>query len=153
LTDGYTKPKLINTRFSVTGKNTYQIVDRKGNNDTNIYDAGSQFDLDTSLYKQSNNIPKLYLDKVYSGGILPVGNYHFYFTYSDADGNETDFVCESGLVSIFIGNSIKSIRQGFRNENSFKGIKFSLTNIDPSYSYINVYYTKSTGDIHENMNT
>lgn len=150
MTDGYSKPKLINTRFSTTGKNTYQIVDRKGNNDTNIYNEGTQFELDTSLYKLSSNIPKLVLNEVYSGGMLSVGNYHFYLTYSDADRNETDFVCESGMVSVFVGNTIKSIRQGFRNENSFKGIRFTLKNIDPAYSYVNVYYTRSTGDIHQN---
>jgi hypothetical protein len=38
MTDGFSKPRLVNTRFSSTGKNTYEIVDRKGNNDTNIYD-------------------------------------------------------------------------------------------------------------------
>jgi hypothetical protein len=78
------------------------------------------------LYKQTSNIPKLILNEVYSGGVLQVGNYHFYFTYADSDKNETDFVCESGLVSIFIGNTAKSIRQGFRNENAFKGIRFTL---------------------------
>jgi hypothetical protein len=31
---------MINSRFSATGKNTYEVVDRKGNNDTNIYDQG-----------------------------------------------------------------------------------------------------------------
>ena len=38
INDGLNKPKLINSRFSATGKNTYEIIDRKGNNDTNIYD-------------------------------------------------------------------------------------------------------------------
>lgn len=153
LTDGNSKPRLINTRFSSTGKNTYQIVDRKGNNDTNIYDQGEQFDIDTSLYKLTSNIPKLKLQYVYQGGQLSVGNYHFYITYADSDGNETDFVAESGLISLFLGNDPRSIRQGFRNENSFKGIKLILSNIDPAYSYINIYYTRSTGDILQNSET
>jgi hypothetical protein len=38
INDGINIPRLINSRFSATGKNTYEIVDRKGNNDTNIYD-------------------------------------------------------------------------------------------------------------------
>ena len=67
------------------------------------------------------------------GGKLPVGNYHFYFRYADADGNETDFVAESGLVSIFIGNTPSSIRSGFRNEDSHKSVQFLLTNIDNAY--------------------
>jgi hypothetical protein len=40
INDGLNVPRLINSRFSATGKNTYEIVDRKGNNDTNIYDSG-----------------------------------------------------------------------------------------------------------------
>jgi hypothetical protein len=75
------------------------------------------------LYKLTSYIPKLTLSAVYSGGQLPVGNYHFYLTYSDSDGNETDFIAESGLISLFIGTDSHSIRQGFRNENSFKGVK------------------------------
>ena len=153
LSDGYSKPKLINSRFSATGKNTYEIVDRKGNNDTNIYNQGDAFEVDTSLYKQTAYISKLYLKTVYQGGQLSVGNYHFYLTYADADGNETDFVAESGMVSLFLGNDVYSSRQGFRNENSFKGIKLGLTNIDPGYSYINVYFTRCTGDIFQNADT
>ena len=38
INDGINVPRLINSRFSATGRNTYEIVDRKGNNDTNIYD-------------------------------------------------------------------------------------------------------------------
>jgi len=87
---------------------------------------------------------------VYQGGNLSVGNYHFYFRYTDADGNETDFVAESGLVSIFKGNTFYSITSGFRDENSFKSVKFILSDIDPAYSYVKVYYTKSTSDIFEN---
>ena len=80
LNDGKNKPRLINSRFSATEKNQYQIVDRKGNNDTNIYDQGSQFDLDTSLYKQVIEIPKLRLVSINAGGNLSVGNYHFQFS-------------------------------------------------------------------------
>ena len=55
INDGKNTPKLINSRFSVTGQNQYQIIDRKGNNDTNIYDEAS-FDIDTSLYKNYTKI-------------------------------------------------------------------------------------------------
>ena len=40
LNDGVNIPRLINSRFTITGKNTYKVVDRKGDNDTNIYDQG-----------------------------------------------------------------------------------------------------------------
>lgn len=130
INDGKNKPRLINSRFSATARNKYQIVDRKGNNDTNIYDQGSQFDIDTSLYKRVIEIPKLKLVGVSEGGRLPVGNYHFYFRYADADGNETDFVAESGLVSLFIGSNPASVRTGFREEDSHKLVRLLLSNID-----------------------
>jgi hypothetical protein len=49
---------MINSRFSATGRNTYEIIDRKGNNDTNIYDKES-FDTDVSLYKKATTIAKI----------------------------------------------------------------------------------------------
>lgn len=153
INDGKNVPRLINSRFSATSKNQYQIVDRKGNNDTNIYDQGAQFDIDTSLYKRVVEIPRLRFIGINGGGKLPVGNYHFYFRYADADGNETDFVAESGLVSIFIGNDPSSTRTGFRNEDSHKSIHFLLTNVDSAYQYVNVYYTRTTSDVFENPTT
>lgn len=153
INDGKNKPRLINSRFSATERNKYQIVDRKGNNDTNIYDQGDQFDLDTSLYRQTVEIPTVQFLGVNNGGIVPIGNYHFYFKYADADGNETDFVAESGLVSVFIGTTPQSIYTGFRNESSNKLVQLRLSNIDPAYQYVNVYYTRSTSDIYENATT
>ena len=151
INDGINVPRLINSRFSATGKNTYEIVDRKGNNDTNIYDQGEQFDIDTSLYKRVIKIPKIDFRGVSAGGDLKVGNYHFYFKLSDADGNETDFVGESGLVSVFIGfNDYFSVTTGNKNENSFKCVNFQITNIDSSYDYVTVYYSRSTADGQEN---
>ena len=150
INDGKNPPRLINSRFSPLGKGKYQIVDRKGDNDTNIYDQGSQFESDTSLYKTYVGIPKLEFINVYQNGNLPVGNYHFYFRYVDADGNETDFVAESGMVSVFKGSQHGSIHSGFRDENSYKSIRFILSNVDPAYQYVNVYYTRSTSDIDQN---
>ena len=144
INDGKNIPRLINSRFSPTEKNHYQIVDRKGDNDTNIYDQGDQFDIDTSLYKRTIKIPKLKFDGVYPGGNLGVGNYHFFFKYVDSDGNETDWIAESGLVSVFLGNTPQSIESGFGNQNSKKLVKFTLSNIDSAYNYVKVYYSKET---------
>lgn len=149
LNDGLNSPKLINSRFSVTEKNEYQIVDRKGNNDSNIYDE-DQFDIETSLYKTSTTIPKVKLVEVAHGGSLSVGNYHFYFKLQDADGNSTDFIAESGLVSVFIGTTPHSINSGFVNQNSNKLIQLQLTNVDSAYPYVEVYYTRSTSEIKQN---
>ena len=150
INDGLNIPRLINSRFTVTGRNTYKIVDRKGDNDTNIYDQGTQFDVDTSLFKNVNKIPKLeYLGT--ATGNMKIGNYHFYFKYSDADGNESDWVAESGLVSVFMGNTPQSVNTGIKEENSIKSVRFRLSNIDIGYSYVKVYYTRYSADIDANL--
>lgn len=145
--DGKREPRLINSRFSATEKNQYQIVDRVGNSDTNLYDQGDQFDIDTSLLKKTKAVPKVTYNGTFAGGCMPIGNYHFYFKYADADGNETDFIAESGLTSVFIGTNPYNIRTGVREENSNKGVSFTLKNLDPGYQYVSVFYTKNTGDI------
>lgn len=151
LNDNRNIPRLINSRFSVLPKNRYEIVDRVGNNDTNIYDD-SQFDQDTSLYKVVNYIPKVKFNGVLSTGNLKVGNYNLYFKYADSDGNETDFVAESSIISCFLGNDKDpfSIQGGLRDENSHKSISITISNIDPAYDYIKVYYTRTTSDKEEN---
>lgn len=144
-------PRLVNSRFSVLQNNTYEIVDRIGNNDTNLYDS-EQFDLDTSLYKRINTIPTVTFNSVLPSGNLKVGNYVVYIKYADADGNETDFVGESGIISCFMGGDRDpfSINGGFRDNNSNKSIFLSVSNIDSSYDYIKVYYTRSTSDVDSN---
>lgn len=150
MNDGLNIPRLINNRFTVTGRNTYKVVDRKGDNDTNIYDQGDQFDVDTSLFKNVNKIPTLeYLGT--SSGNMPIGNYHFYFKYADADGNESDWVAESGLVSIFMGSTPQSVNTGIRDENSIKSVRFKLSNIDIGYAYVKVYYTRYSADVDSNF--
>lgn len=145
INDGKNSPMLINTRFSSTGMDTYQIVDRQGDNDTNIYDEDT-FSTDVSLYKSITTLPKLTFSGLGTGGNMRVGNYVFYFKLADSDGNETDFVAESGIVCCHIGNlnDPSSIQGGVEDNNSYKTVNFVLSNIDSAYNYINVYYTRST---------
>lgn len=144
-------PRLVNSRFSVLQNNTYEVVDRIGNNDTNLYD-NEQFDLDTSLYKRVNTIPTITFNSVLPSGNLKVGNYVIYIKYADADGNETDFVGESGIISCFIGGDRDpfSIDGGFRDQLASKSISLTVSDIDSSYDYIKVYYTRSTSDVDSN---
>lgn len=144
-------PRLVNSRFSVLQNNTYEVVDRIGNNDTNLYDS-EQFDLDTSLYKRVNTIPTITFNSVLPSGNLKVGNYVIYIKHADADGNETDFVGESGIISCFIGGDRDpfSIDGGFRDQLASKSISLTVSDIDSSYDYIKVYYTRSTSDVDSN---
>lgn len=154
LNDNLNQPRLINSRFSVTGMGTYQIVDREGDNDTNIYDKES-FDTDISLYKKASSIAKLRFVGLSSGGNLKVGNYNFYFKLADSDGNETDFIAESGVVTCHIGNvnEPSSIQGGIRDQSSYKAVHFVLSNLDASYNNVVVYYTRSSSDNLNNSET
>ena len=145
LNDDINSPKLINTRFTCLENNTYKIIERYKNNNTNIYRNDSvTFDLDTSLFKRITKIPTVQFMGLVPGGCNKVGNYNFYFKLADVDGNETDFIAESGTVSCFIGNDPQSIRGGLYDEDSQKMIKLVLSNIDSAYDYVKVYFTRTT---------
>ena len=143
LNDNKNIPRMINTRFAVTGNNSYEIADRTV--DSNIYDYDT-FDIQTSLYKRVNTIPKLEFVGIRDNGNLKVGNYTFYFKLADGDGNETDWIAQSSIVSCHIGNIRDpfSMRGGMENENSYKQVEFKLTNLDPSYNYVSIYYVRTT---------
>ena len=147
LNDDFNKPKLINSRFIVEEDNKFSVADRVGDIDTNIY-SKDNFEIEVGLVRVAQEIPTLALNSVESGGKLSVGSYSFYFKYADADGNETDFVAESGKVVCYVGNinEPQSIRGGLGFENSQKLVSFILSSIDLAFPYIKVYYTISTGD-------
>lgn len=150
LNDDRNTPKLINSRFTPREDRRYKIVDRKGNNDTNIYDLDS-VEQTTRLFKTTEKIPYVQFQGLYEGGALKAGNYVFYFKYSDADGNESDIITESGIVSCYIGkiNDPFSTKGGLANEVTNKIAKLSLTNLDTTYDYLNIYFTRSTSDYSE----
>lgn len=147
ITDRVNPPKIVNSRFYQTSTMTYEVADRKGNLDTNIY-SENNFKVETGLIKSVRTITTVDFLGIKDGGSMSIGNYTFYFRLADADGNESDFIAESGKVICHIGavNFPKSIRGGQQDENSNKLIKFKLKNLDLAYDYINIYYTRSTGD-------
>ena len=146
--------KLINSRFYLTDYNNYKIGDRKGNIDTNIY-TKENFISETNLIKTVNNLVKVDFNGLSEGGKMPIGNYTFYFKLADSDGNESDFIAESGRIVTHIGNinNPKTIRGGQFNENSGKTINITLKNLDLAYTYINVYYVRSTSEGISQINT
>lgn len=150
LNDNKNIPRLINSRFSVRAKNTYEIVDRIGENDTNIYNSET-FDKDTSLYFQYEDNPIISYEG-FVKGVLPVGQYCFYFTYCDSDENESDYIAESGLIPVFTGSDRDpmSIDGGIKNQVTTKGIKLKLTNVDKSYNYLKIYYVRYFADYQQN---
>lgn len=151
LNDGKSYPKLINTRFSPTGMSTYEVRDRRGIDDTNIYHE-DLLEQEINLFKQNIAITKVtYLGQAYSGS-LKVGSYTFYFKLEDSDGNLSDIIAESGIIKVYKGNST-SKNGGFRDENSLKSLSLRLDNIDKSYANLRVFYTRSTSDLNQNSIT
>jgi len=61
---------LVNSRFTAEELDTYRIIDRRGSNDTNIYEEDYLLQ-QTCLYKTSNIISQLSLDAIDLGGRLP----------------------------------------------------------------------------------
>ena len=150
LNDNKNIPRLINSRFSVREKNTYEIVDRIGENDTNIYNS-KYFNNDTSLYYQYTTIPTISFEELIDGQ-FPVGQYCFYITYCDSDGNESDIVSESNLIPLFIGGEgiPFSMDGGIKNERSNKGVLLKVSNLDTSYSFIKIKYIRYFADYQQN---
>ena len=146
--------KIVNSRFYLIDSNNYKIGDRKGNLDTNIY-TESNFKVEANLVKSVQSVVGLDFIGLLEDGNMKVGNYTFYFKLSDSDGNESDFIAESGKVVCHIGNisQPRFIRGGQMGENSGKSVRFRLKNIDLAYSYIHVYYTRSTGDSEQEITT
>ena len=140
-TDDKNPIRIINSYFRVESNNRFRIIDRVGNNDTNIYNEES-FSSTINLIIRSATIPKLtYLGQDSGSGQVTCGDYTYYFRYVDIDGNISDIIEQSGKVSVFIGEDPQEIRGGKPNERSNKTVKFKLENLDPAFSFINVTFT------------
>ena len=147
LNDDLNPPRIINSRFTVAEDKRYKIIDRKGENDTNLY-SDTNVDLETRLFKNYNRVPYATLEGLREGGNLKAGVYSFYFKYTDADGNESDIIAETGAIPVHDGkiNDPFSISGGIEDTNCNKIIKLKLKNIDTAYDYLNIYYMRSTGE-------
>lgn len=159
LTDDKNVPRLINSGFAVLENGKGKFVKRNQGVKTNYYTVES-IDRTTRLINNSEKFTYVELGKynkngeweqdgVQAGGQLKGGNYTFYFKFGDDDGNKTDIVCESGIVSIFKGtpNEPKTISGAFSNELTDKLVQLSLFNIDTNYSRIYAYYTREYCDL------
>lgn len=148
LNDGYNPPRLINSGFQVQDNYNAKIIKRYSGNNTNRYDVTNKtnFNLQTSLYRNFDKLSRFEYEGTKDGGDLKVGNYVFYTVSCDKDGNESDILCESGVISIFIGEDGNpfAVNGGTGNENSYKSILLKVVNIDSAYSYIKLYYSRTT---------
>lgn len=157
LNDGLNTPKLINTGFHVQDGGNYEIIERFGTNNTNRYNITDEdaFKIETSLYKDITKLSRFQYNGTQPGGQLQVGNYVFYAVSCDKDGNESDIICESGVVSVFFGTDGDpfSVKGGISNERTDKSIKLQVVNVDSCYKYLKIFYTRTTAGSNETATT
>lgn len=148
MVDDKNTPLLINSGFSVKENNTFEIVNRNQIEITNIYDE-DKLEQQSKLFRNLTLIPRFELNAVTNDGILKGGNYTFYLRLADNDYNKSDIVAESGIVSIFKGdtNNIKGISGTLMDEVTNKAIKFNLKNIDVTFSKVYLSYKRSYCDL------
>ena len=147
INDDIHPPRIINSRFSRIENNRFKIINRNQKQQTNLYKKG-YIDQQTRLFKNITTFPVIDLFNIDGTGQLKGGNYTFYFKYADEDFNKTDFVAESGIVSVFKGqlNNISSISGTLSDELTDKSITLKLSNLDRAYSRLYIYYTRDTSD-------
>lgn len=96
----------------------------------------------------TGNELNLQLDGIIAGGQIQYGNYIFYFRYLNQNFNPSSFIVESGPCQIYEGTmgSMYTVEGGQYAAVSDKKVMFTLSNLDQTYSYIEVAYTKYYGD-------
>lgn len=149
LTDNKHVPRIINSGFAKKENNQCEYIKRYGKDKhTNNYIPGI-VESQTRLFTSIDIYPTISLQSVSSGGNLQGGNYTFYFKYADADDNLTDFVGESGIVSIFNGNwnDLSTITGTLLDEHTDKCVTLRLTNVDTRFSKVYVYFIRHTSDL------
>ena len=146
--DDYSVPRIVNSAFSVTEDNSYERVSRNQLVKTNIYRENT-IDSETRLQRTSNGFLKFDITQMSSGGKLMGGNYTFVAQYADSDGNKTQIIAESGIVSVFNGHYLKpeSICGTLLNELTDKQVKFDLLDIDLSFSKLYISYKREFSDL------
>src|SRR5690606_3636492 len=144
-TDGRNPIRIINSGFAVRPGGKYEIIDREGSSDTNRY-SRDNFENVINLITRSTKIMRVDFQDSIDGGALPAGNYQYLFALSTSDGTETEIVAQSGVVPVFNGSRIADI-EGPRQtgDTTNKMNRFTLSNLDQSYSHVVVYFVHADG--------
>jgi hypothetical protein len=145
-TDNKNNLSIINSRFKrLESNDVVKLADRLGLNDSNTY---SKSDWDRITLIQNTNFPVTVVDDedkpgftVAEGGYLRGGGYRYYFKYSTQEGNTTEILYESPLIPIANGNLGLN-----KSQLSDKLVRFTLKNLDTSYTGIKVYFAHFDGE-------
>ena len=151
ITNDKNEPFVINSGFAKLEDGSCKIIERMGDDNTNEYSSDT-LNQQVKLFTVVDKYPKILLKSVDTGGQLIGGNYTLYFKYADKDGNKTDIVGESSIISIFYGdyNSIPTIKGTLSYERTDKTMSITLSDVDPRFSKLYVYVHWTSSDLDGN---
>ena len=149
-TDDRNPVRLLNSRFKLNEDGTATIIDRRQSKDTNTY--STKFFDQTELILKSSLIATLDFLGVHSGGKLKGGGYKYFFRHKNADGNISDLIAESSLVSVHfgIGESAYGVAG---DKDTDKLVKFKLSGLEITSGTIEVTVNHISGDSNPVANT
>lgn len=134
--DGENYNRVVNSGFNQNGELT----------DLNIYTA-DHFNSILNQFLHVKERPLISLDKVGKGGRLKHGNYTVYVRYVAKDFNYTHFVAESPTCQVYDGEErLETISGGEDDIRSDKIISLDISNIDETYEFIELAYTRNFGN-------
>ena len=147
IVDNKNSIRIINSLFAIYPNNSYAIINRTGNKDTNLYTILGLLD-QTKLVTSSNKLLNLTYQGLYNGGKLKCGNYRYYFFYTDSDGNESPLLAVSNVTSVYFLNDtdLSRTRGGRHQEETSKNNKFLIQNLDTNYANLVIYFSYSSND-------
>lgn len=146
----YTEPgfdqRCINSGFSILPDNKYELRLEGSSKSINRY-SSNNIDTKTRLIQRAQVIPEFILNQIpSSGGDLEVGTYQYYIKLGTKNGNETGILGETGLIPIFHGDTLGTIKGGKAGDRTQRSIEFKLKNIDSGFDFVSLYYIHNTGD-------
>lgn len=123
----------------------YQIIVREGTAQTNRY-RPADFTSRLRLHPKGGSLAKAYITSVSDGGKLPGGEYRYYFTYADADDNETGIFAECGPAPVFNAATPADAHGARDGENTIQRVVMQLSQLDTTFGYVRVRYVRRSGE-------
>ena len=154
INDGGRNPALlINSGFAVEPPEEgayddygrYRLILREGQAQTNRY-TRADFTSRLRLHPRGGSLAKAWITDVTDGGRLPGGEYRYYFTYADADGNETAIFAEAGAVPVFDADTPADAHGTREGERTTRRVVLALSNLDATFGFVRVRYVRRSGE-------
>jgi len=148
INDKITKVKMVNSMIAYNPSDKmFSIPQNSGINDNNTY--SNIYPNRMELILRSEKQMEVDFYNIAIGGEVVSGSYIFYFRYVDADGNVTDIQAHTLKIdAIYLNEDNYYNNEGVNTgEKTNCKIPIKLTNIDHSFSHIEVSFTISTGEL------